>query len=76
MSEGTRAVVLDYTQVSEDRKSLVRQLKQKAADYFDAIVVAEQQYGRQRDFSLAKTYLQEASMWVTRGLTNPEDHSL
>jgi hypothetical protein len=72
MSEGTKAVVLDYGEVDEDRKDVVRQMKVKAADYFDAIVEVENHYGLQRDFSLAKTHLQEASMWVTRGITNPE----
>jgi hypothetical protein len=73
MSEGRKAVVLDYTQVSEDRRGRVNELKLMAAAYYDAIAAAEEEYGRQRDFSIAKTKLQEASMWATRGLTNPED---
>lgn len=72
MSEGAKAVVLNYTNVDLDRKELVSDLKTLAAQYYDAIVAVENKFGRQRDFSLAKTKLQEASMWVTRGLTNPE----
>jgi hypothetical protein len=72
MTEGTKAMVLNYTEVDAERKEWVRKLKIKAADYFDMIVAAEDQFGRQRDFSIAKTHLQEASMWVTRGLTNPD----
>lgn len=72
MSDGTKAVVLDYTEVSPERQETVRQMKIKASYYYDAIVKTENFYGAQRDFSIAKTKLQEASMWVTRGLTNPD----
>jgi hypothetical protein len=72
MSEGTEAVVLEYKPVTDDRKAVVTELKTKAAAYYDAIVATETYYGQQKDFSIAKTKLQEASMWVTRGLTNPD----
>lgn len=73
MSEGAKAVVLEYSSVDLDRRELVRDLKVLAAQYYDAIVAVENKFGRKRDFSLAKTKVQEASMWATRGLTNPED---
>jgi hypothetical protein len=72
MSEGTKAVVLNYTGLSDDRKADVQYLKKLAAQYYDAVVEVEKKYGRQRDFSVAKTKIQEASMWATRGITNPE----
>lgn len=71
-TKGERAVVLVYTPVDQERLDDVKRLKVLAAAYFDAIEEIETKYGRQRDFSVAKTELQTASMWVTRGLTNPE----
>lgn len=71
-TNGEKAVVITYTPVEQDRLDDVKRLKEAAAAYFDLIEIVEAKYGRQRDFSLAKTHVQEASMWVTRGLTNPE----
>ena len=72
MTNGEKAVVLNYTAVAQDRIDTVKILKGLAAAYFDAVEAVEAKFGRQRDYSLAKTAIQEASMWVTRGLTNPE----
>lgn len=69
---GGKAVVMDYTPVSEDRKAAANHLKRLAAECFNAIVAAEEKFGRSRDLSLAKTEIQSASMWATRGLFNPE----
>jgi len=69
---GERAVVLNYSPVSEERLDDVNRGKKLAAAYFDFIATMEVKYGRQRDFSVAMTELQTASMWLTRGLTNPE----
>lgn len=69
---GERAIVLNYSPVDQERLDDAKSLKVKAAAYFDALDAIEAKYGRQRDFSLAKTHIQEASMWATRGLTNPE----
>lgn len=69
---GGKAVVMSYTPVSEERKAAAHHLKKLAAEYFNAIVAAEEKFGRSRDLSLAKTHIQDASMWATRGLFNPE----
>jgi hypothetical protein len=71
-SEGGKAVVMDYTPITDAQKAAARECKEFAAAYFNKIVECEQTFGRHRDFSLAKTKVQEASMWLTRGLTNPE----
>lgn len=71
-TEGGRAVVMSYTPVSDERKEASLSAKALAAAYYNAICACEEQFGRHRDFSLAKTKLQEASMWLTRGLMNPE----
>jgi len=72
MQSGSKAVVLDYTPVDAGRLEDVKVLKRLAAAYIDAINAVAEKYGLQRDFSLGVTKVQEASMWVTRGLTNPE----
>jgi hypothetical protein len=69
---GGKAVVMSYTPVTEDRKDAALNLKRLAAEYFNGIVAAEEKFGRSRDLSLAKTHVQDASMWATRGLFNPE----
>lgn len=71
-TEGGKAVVMDYTPITDEQKNAAREAKSFAAAYFNKIVECEQKFGRHRDFSLAKTKVQEASMWLTRGLTNPE----
>lgn len=71
-TEGGKAVVINYTPVSAERKDAAMHLKILAANYYNALVSAEKEFGRSRDISLAKTHLQEASMWATRGLFNPE----
>jgi hypothetical protein len=71
MTNGERAVVLHYTAVDEDRLQRVKDLKRLAAAYYDALESAERDFCPSRDLSLAKTKVQEASMWATRGLTNP-----
>lgn len=73
MQSGAKAVVLDYTPVDQERLDDVRALKTVAAHYIDLINAKAAKYGLQRDFALSITKIQEASMWVTRGLTNPED---
>lgn len=72
MTEGEKAVVLAYTPIGDAQKAAVGALKQAMAAAYDAVVKVEQQFGRQRDYSVAKTHLQEASMWAVRGITNPE----
>lgn len=74
-SEGMKAVVVNYTKVDQERLDDVRKAKLVAAQYFDVVCQLEKRYGRCRDFSLAQTKIQEASMWLTRGLTNPVDQS-
>ena len=71
-TDGGKAVVMDYTPISDDAKVAMRAAKELAAAYFNKIVECEQRFGRHRDFSIAKTKVQEASMWLTRGLANPE----
>lgn len=71
-TDGGKAVVMDYTPISDDAKGAMRAAKELAAAYFNKIVECEQRFGRHRDFSIAKTKVQEASMWLTRGLANPE----
>ena len=71
-TDGGKAVVMDYTPISRVGKVAMRAAKELAAAYFNKIVECEQRFGRHRDFSIAKTKVQEASMWLTRGLANPE----
>jgi hypothetical protein len=70
-SEGMKAVVVNYSPVAKERLEAVRQAKLVAAQYYDLVNMYEAKYGKSRDFSLALTKIQEASMWLTRGLTNP-----
>ncbi len=72
MTVGEKAIVTEYTAISADRRQVITDLKKLAAAYYDAVDAVEQKYGRQRDFSIAKTHIQDASMWATRGLANPE----
>ena len=72
MSEGEKAVVLNYTPIDDAQKAAIPRIKTLIAAAFDEIVRLEAEFGRQRDYSLAKTHLQEASMWAVRGITNPE----
>lgn len=71
-SQGEKDVVLTYTPVSDERKSAAEKGKRLAAAYCDWIASCEAEFGRSRDLSLARTKVQEASMWATRGLFNPE----
>ena len=69
---GDRAIVRRFSPLSDEQKAAVDDLKQKAASYYDAVCEVEEKFGAQRDYSVAKTKIQEASMWAVRGVTNPE----
>lgn len=67
---GGKAVVMNYTPLTEGQKAAVVDAKTAMALAYNVIEDFEQTFGRRRDFSLAKTHLQEASMWLVRGITN------
>ena len=69
---GGKAVVMNYTPLTEGQKAAVVDAKTAMAIAFNVIENFEQVFGKRRDFSLAKTKLPEASMWLVRGITNEE----
>lgn len=71
-TQGEKDVVLHYTPVSDERKEAVEKGKRLAAAYCDWIASCEARFGKSRDLSLARTNAQQASMWATRGLFNPD----
>lgn len=71
-SQGEKDVVLTYSPVSDERKTDAERGKRLQAAYCDWLAEMETKHGRSRDLSLARTKAQEASMWATRGLFNPE----
>lgn len=72
MSEGEKAVVLQYSKLSEQQVTSIEHVKKTVAVAYDAICVAENLFGLLDDFSIAKERLKEASMWAVRGIANPE----
>jgi len=72
MSEGAKAVVLVYSPLDEKQVATIEYIKRTIATAYDAVCVAENQFGPSIDFRIAKERLQEASMWAVRGIANPE----
>lgn len=69
-SAGGVAVVMNYTPLSDGQKAAVVDAKTAMAIAYNVIDNFEDVFGKKRDFSVAKTKLQEASMWLVRGITN------
>lgn len=67
---GGKAVVMNYTPLSDQQKAAVADAKTAMALAYNVIEQFEAVFGGRRDFSIAKTKIQEASMWLVRGITN------
>lgn len=61
-----------YRELSEDEKSRVEAIKNKAQELLELIdFPREQQHPAGRHISLAKTSLEESVMWAVKGITGP-----
>lgn len=69
---GGKAVVMKYTPLTDGQKVAVVDAKTAMAIAYNVIEQFEETFGKKRDFSVAKTKLQEASMWLVRGITNAD----
>ena len=69
---GGKAVVMNYTPLTDGQKAAVVDAKTAMAIAYNVIEAFEATFGKKRDFSAAKTKLQESSMWLVRGITNAD----
>ena len=61
-----------YAPLTDEQKNNVERLKDKAQEYFDLLSEMQQfAYTDLRMLSLAKTNLEQASMWAVKGVTPP-----
>lgn len=69
---GAQVMVREYAPLNNGQKSAVLEIKQRCADLHDFLVHLENLNGRKRGFSIAKTKLEEVSMWAVKAITNPD----
>lgn len=60
----------EYRVLTDEEKALLALIKHHGAELYDRIDCLEQGYGRKREFSLAKTKIEEAIMWAVKGITD------
>jgi hypothetical protein len=59
----------EYRVLTDQEKQLMMDVKDKALEFYQLIEMIENTRGPSRELSVAKTKIEEATMWATKDLT-------